>query len=264
MPECLPIRFDSGPKHHLAAFTGDPPPVGTRVVVATRKGPRLARVRGRPRPGKPEVELLRTATAEDLERWRRLLERAARAKWRIRAFLRQRKPRVSLVGLEYTLDGRVAFVYYQSERRERFAAEIRDLARLAEARAELVYLGARDAVAVLGAIGPCGRETCCSTWMQEFGSSTIRMARDQELPLSPEKINGPCGRLLCCIAYEHPLYREILDRMPKKNARVCTKTGVCGKVVKHYPLKFEVEIKTPAGGLVTARADEVTPWTEES
>jgi len=263
MERGIPIRFEPTPKHHLAAFEGEPPPVGTRVVVSTRQGPRMATVRGGPRLGRPELELLRPATDEDLATWRELVERAAVRKWQLKAHLRRRVPQVKTVALEYTLDGKVALLFLRPrEKRPRLGGEIKELARIAGARVELVFLGERDEVAVLGAIGPCGRETCCSTWMQEFGSTTIRMARDQGLSLSPEKINGPCGRLLCCIAFEHPVYKELLEKMPKKNARVCTRSGVCGKVTKHHPLKLEVEIKTPSGGVVTAGVGELEPWEE--
>lgn len=259
----VPIRFEhEGPRHRLAAFEGEPPPVDARVVVATKKGPRMARVRGRPQSGRPEVELVRTATPEDLAHWNRLVERAVRLKWRLKAYFRQRLPGLKPVGVEYTLDGRLAFLYLKAGEKKRLGGEIKELARMAEARVEPVFLGDRDEVAHLGALGPCGMETCCSTWMQEFGPSTIRMARDQQLPLSPEKISGPCGRLLCCIAFEHPIYKELLEKLPKKNAKVCTKSGVCGKVAKHHPLKLEVEIKTPSGGLVTAKLGELEPWEE--
>ncbi len=264
MDTCVPVRFDHGPKHHLAAFRGEPPELDARVVVATRKGPRLARVRGRPKGGRAEVEVLRLATEEDLARHREQTERAVRLKWRLKPFFRKRLPKLKLVAVEYTLDGRVAFLYVKGERRSHLGAEVKELARLAEARVEAVVLGDRDEVAILGALGACGLTTCCSTWLQEFGPSTIRMARDQQLPLSPEKISGPCGRLLCCIAYEHPVYRELLAKLPKKNARVCTKAGVCGKVAKHFPLKLEVELKTPSGGRVVARAEDLVPWKEEA
>ncbi len=264
METCVPVRFDHGPKHHLAAFRGPPPEPDARVVVATRKGPRLARVRGGPRPGRAEVEVLRPATEEDLSQHRRQTERAVRLKWRLKPYFRKRLPRFKLVAVEYTLDGRVAFLYLKGERRARLGGEVRELARLAEARVEAVMVGERDEVALLGAIGACGLETCCSAWLQQFGPTTIRMARDQQLPLSPEKISGPCGRLLCCIAYEHPIYQELLAKLPRKNARVCTKEGVCGKVAKHFPLKMEVEIKTPSGGRVVAPAEELVPWKEEA
>ncbi len=262
MQTCVPVRFEEeGPRHHLATFK-TPPPLDAAVVVATRKGPRLARVRGTPRPGQPEVEILRLASDEDLEKAERLKARGAEAYWRLKAFIKKQFPKVKPVRVSYTLDGKIAFFYYKAERRTPFGKAMGELARLVGARVETVHLGPRDEVALLGAIGACGLETCCSTWLQSFGPSTIRMARDQQLPLSPEKISGPCGRLLCCIAYEHPIYKELLAGMPKKNARVCTRDGICGKVAKHFPLKGEVEIKTPTGGLVTARVDELVPDTE--
>ncbi len=263
METCVPVRFEARPKHHLATFRGQPPATNAQVVVVTREGPRLAVVRGKPQNGQAEMEILRLATPEDLSRYATLKQRAEAFRWRIKSLFRSKYPGVKIVGVEYTLDGAVLFVRYHAERKVRLGAELKRLARESGARIELVALGARDEVAEMGAIGACGMETCCSTWMQDFGPTTIRMARDQQLPLSPEKISGPCGRLLCCIAYEHPIYKELLEQLPKKNARVCTKSGMCGKVAKLHPLSLEVEIKTTSGSLVRAKAHEVEPWQED-
>ena len=83
--------------------------------------------------------------------------------------------------------------------------------------------------------------------LQGFAQVSIKLARDQQLPLNPEKISGPCGRLLCCLTYEHPVYQELLKELPKKNARVCTKAGLCGKVQKVNPLKGTVELHLEDG-----------------
>ena len=95
--------------------------------------------------------------------------------------------------------------------------------------------------------------------MQQFAPATIRMARDQQLPLSPEKISGPCGRLLCCLAYEHAHYKELLADMPKRNAKVCTESGVCGKVIKLNPLVGTVDLHTEGGGVVSVEKQQLRP-----
>jgi cell fate regulator YaaT (PSP1 superfamily) len=86
-----------------------------------------------------------------------------------------------------------------------FRALVRDLATLS-ARVELRQLGARDEARVQGGIGPCGRDLCCATFLRDFEPVSVRMAKDQDLPLNPLKISGACGRLMCCLKYEHPLY----------------------------------------------------------
>ncbi len=110
----------------------------------------------------------------------------------------------------------------------------------------------------LGALGACGMESCCSTWLQGFAQVSIKLARDQGLPLSPEKISGPCGRLLCCLAYEHPVYQELLAELPKRNARVCTKAGLCGKVQKVNPLKGTVEVLLEDGKSLEVPKEELS------
>lgn len=100
-------------------------------------------------------------------------------------------------------------------------------------------------------------ESCCSTHLQDFAQVSIKMARDQQLPLSPEKISGPCGRLLCCLQYEHEHYQELLRDLPRKNAKVCTIHDVCGKVAKLNPLAGTVDLITEEGSWVTAHKSEL-------
>ena len=89
---------------------------------------------------------------------------------------------------------------------------------------------------MLGTLGACGRENCSSTHLQDFAPVSIRMARDQQLPLNPEKLSGPCGRLLCCLQYEHEQYLDLLRDLPRKNAKMCHEgSGACGKVTDLRP-----------------------------
>lgn len=155
--------------------------------------------------------------------------------------------RAKVLGCDFTLDGRHLVIHYSAEERvnlRRFAPE---LARALGARIEFVAEGPREEAQYLGTLGACGMESCCSTWLQGFAQVSIKLARDQQLPLNPEKISGPCGRLLCCLTYEHPVYQELLKELPRKNARVCTKAGLCGKVQKVNPLKGTVELHLEDG-----------------
>ena len=100
-------------------------------------------------------------------------------------------------------------------------------------------------------------DSCFTTQQQDFAQVSINMARDQQLPLSPEKISGPCGRLLCCLQYEHEHYQELLRDLPRKNAKVCTIHDVCGKVAKLNPLAGTVDLITEEGSWVTAHKSEL-------
>jgi cell fate regulator YaaT (PSP1 superfamily) len=97
---------------------------------------------------------------------------------------------------------------------------------------DLRQLGPRDEARVQGGIGPCGRDLCCATFLKDFEPVSVRMARDQDLPLNPLKISGACGRLMCCLKYEHPLYQEFKATAPAVGERVETPDGP-GRVVAH-------------------------------
>jgi cell fate regulator YaaT (PSP1 superfamily) len=112
------------------------------------------------------------------------------------------------------------------ELRERVRARARTL----RARIDLRQLGPRDEARVQGGVGPCGRETCCSTFLKDFEPVSIRMAKEQDLPLNPLKISGACGRLMCCLKYEHPLYQDFKRSVPTVGCGVETDTGVTGTV----------------------------------
>ena len=119
-------------------------------------------------------------------------------------------------------------------------------------------IGVRDEAKLKGGIGICGREFCCATFLPNFASVALRMAKEQQLPLNPEKITGPCGRLMCCLQYEHDQYRELLKGMPKKGGQACHDgSGTCGKVVKVSPLAGTVELRTEEGAYLEFPADEV-------
>ncbi|RDI95829.1 hypothetical protein DV704_05200 [Meiothermus sp. QL-1] len=255
--ECVGVRFTHGPKLHNYRFSGEPPPRDSWVVVRTLRGLELAKVRTEPRPGQAVGEVVRQATREDLEKYARLKERGEEICWWLRARLRRAGVRAKVLGCDFTLDGNHITVHYAAEERIDLKRWIGDLSRLAGARVEFLAQGPRDQTAYLGTLGACGMESCCSSWLQEFAQVSIKMARDQQLPLSPEKISGPCGRLLCCLQYEHPHYQELLADLPRKNARVCSAQGVCGKVSKLNPLAGTVEILTEEGSLVTLHKSEL-------
>ena len=114
-------------------------------------------------------------------------------------------------------------------------------------RACEVYNGARDEARVQGGIGPCGRDLCCATFLTDFEPVTIRMAKDQDLPLNPMRISGACGRLMCCLKYEHPLYQQFHANAPAIGERVTSPEGP-GRVVGHSVPRDTVTIRLDADG----------------
>jgi cell fate regulator YaaT (PSP1 superfamily) len=147
-------------------------------------------------------------------------------------------------------------IYYSSPETVDFRSLLRDLSATLASRIELRQLASRDAVRVTGAIGSCGRDTCCSTFLKDYEPITLAMARDQDLPANPMRISGACGRLMCCLKYEHPLYDEFLQTTPGVGDRVETPEGD-GRVVGHDVPRDQVVVRLDAGGRRTAcdRAD---------
>ena len=137
---------------------------------------------------------------------------------------------MKLLNCEYTLDRTKLIIYFTAEGRVDFRELVKDLANEFHVRIELRQVGARDGAKVIGGIGPCGRQTCCTTFLREFEPVSIKMAKNQNLSLNPSNISGICGKLLCCIRYEDENYRDFKKEMPNINSLVWTLEGR-GKVV---------------------------------
>ncbi|ADI15714.1 PSP1 domain-containing protein [Truepera radiovictrix] len=257
MPECVGVRFDNGPKLHFLEVPSHAPKVGSRCVAATRRGLELGLVRTAVREvERPSGHFVRDAQPDDLAAHARLKEKAEALKWLLRARARERNLAAKIVHLEFTLDEALLLVTYSSEAPLPLRALTQELMQHTGARIEFDNVGPRDQARILGTLGACGSGSCSSTWLQSFSAVSIRMARDQQLPLNPEKISGPCGRLMCCLQYEHDLYKELLKDLPKKGARACHKeTGACGRVVKLNPLKGTAELAFDDGGVQELRAE---------
>jgi cell fate regulator YaaT (PSP1 superfamily) len=257
MTDAIGVTFDNGPKLHFVEAPPTPPPVGARCVVTTRRGVEVAKVRTEPRREERTVgHLLRSPTRRP---------RGARA-----AAGQGRRPQVAgarRVRQTGRRQDRRARVHARRERRSSSAtgrgqAPLRVIAQAlmehTDARLEFVNVGPRDQARMFGTLGRCGDGSCSSTWLQSFSAVSIRMARDQQLPLNPEKITGPCGRLMCCLQYEHDLYRELLQGMPKKGGKACHDGDRrLRPVVKVSPLAGTVELRTEEGTFHEFPAAEV-------
>ncbi len=259
MPNAIGVTFDNGPKLHYVEAPPQVPGIGTRGVVATRRGLEVALVRTAPcDQGRTSGHYVRDAEPDDLSTYERLRVKGEELTWLLRARTRQAAAEIKLVASEFTLDESVLVVSYTAEGQAPLRVMAQELMRYTEARLEFVNVGPRDQARMLGTLGACGTGSCSSTWLQSFSAVSIRMARDQQLPLNPEKITGPCGRLMCCLQYEHDMYRELLKGMPKKGVKAChDESGVCGRVVKLNPLARTVDLRTEEGAYHEFPADEV-------
>jgi cell fate regulator YaaT (PSP1 superfamily) len=147
--------------------------------------------------------------------------------------------------------------FFTAEGRVDFRQLIRDLAANLRHRIEMKQVGVRDEAKVIGGFGICGETLCCSSWLPSFTPVTIKMAKNQGLPLNPSKISGVCGRLMCCLQYEHDNYKEMIKGMPKPGTHIQTPNGP-GKILKNEILDQKVVILLDDGSLVTYHKDELT------
>lgn len=149
---------------------------------------------------------------------------------------------MNLVDVEYTFDKNKIIFYFIAEGRVDFRDLVKTLASIFKTRIELRQIGVRDEAKSVGGIGTCGRQLCCSSFLGEFTSVSIKMAKEQNLSLNPSKISGMCGRLMCCLKYEQDIYEDIKSRMPNIGSIVKTKFGD-GEVVDLSILKERVKVK---------------------
>jgi len=205
------------------------PKVGDKVLFPTTAGDEVAECIWAPTYVSEDVGGLPVcagfATSDHLARDERNRGRRAEARVTAKRLVRSHELPMKIVGVDY-LDADGSFIiYFSAPHRVDFRALVRDLAKNLNARIELRQLGARDEARVQGGIGPCGRDTCCSTFLKDFEPVSVRMAKDQDLPPNPLKISGACGRLMCCLKYEHPLYNDFKADLPKMGTRVSSPEG---------------------------------------
>ena len=153
---------------------------------------------------------------------------------------------MKLIDVEYTFDNHKVIFYFTADGRIDFRELVKDLATIFKTRIELRQIGVRDEAKMLGGLGPCGRPLCCSTFLGDFASVSIKMAKEQNLSLNPTKISGICGRLMCCLNYEQTTYEDIRKRLPKVGSIVKTEYGN-GEVIGNSIVKEIVKVRIKKG-----------------
>src|SRR5450432_2542835 len=205
------------------------PSVGTKVLVPTDSGPEVAECIWAPQWVSEEIGGLPVcaglATDEHLARDEANQTKRAEARVAARRLVREHDLPMKIIAVDYVDAGNVLTIYFSAPHRVDFRALVRDLAARLHARIELRQIGPRDEARLQGGIGPCGRDTCCSTFLKDFEPVSVRMAKDQDLPPNPLKISGACGRLMCCLKYEHPLYTDFKSDLPKMGTAVSSPEG---------------------------------------
>ncbi|WP_297429431.1 stage 0 sporulation family protein [Clostridium sp.] len=153
---------------------------------------------------------------------------------------------MKLIDVEYTFDNHKVIFYFTADGRVDFRELVKDLATIFKTRIELRQIGVRDEAKMVGGLGPCGRSMCCSAFLGDFASVSIKMAKEQNLSLNPTKISGICGRLMCCLNYEQTTYENIRKKLPKVGSIVKTEAGN-GEVISNSIVKEIVKVKVRRG-----------------
>ena len=190
----------------------------------------------------PLKSVLRIASEEDINKHFKNKDKEKDAFDICLKKIQEHKLNMKLIDVEYTFDNNKVIFYFTADGRVDFRELVKDLATIFKTRIELRQIGVRDEAKMLGGLGPCGRPMCCSTFLGDFASVSIKMAKEQNLSLNPTKISGICGRLMCCLNYEQSTYEDIRKRMPKVGSIVKTSEGT-GEVFSNNIVKESVKVK---------------------
>lgn len=262
MTKVIGVTFRTSPKVYYFApgeLTLQPDDF---VIVETARGQEAGRVAFAPRdivdeeiPGSLK-NVMRLATAVDLTQMESYQQKEPEALTLCQEKVESSGLPMKMIRAEYNFDGSHLTFYFTAEKRVDFRALVKDLAHEFRTRIELRQVGVRDEVKLLGGYGLCGRPHCCSTWMSEFRPISIRMAKQQNLPLSPMEISGVCGRLLCCLSYENDYYGQVKSRLPRVGKMIQTPQGE-GKITSVNVLKETLTVRLPEDTLITVSAEEL-------
>ena len=233
---------------------------GDDVVVDTERGPSVAKVvqvkyldghslSSEIRP------ILRVATKTDMTDGSKLDPDAMTAMARERVALLKIDMRV--LKAEVQFGGNKVILYFSSPGRVDFRDLVKDLATGMRARIELKQVGARDEAKIVGGLGICGREYCCSSFLRDFVPVSIKMAKNQNLALNPSKVSGGCGRLLCCLTYENDVYSELRKKLPPRGVKVRFDEDQIGIVMRSDVLNQTVVLETEDGQQVTQKISDI-------
>jgi cell fate regulator YaaT (PSP1 superfamily) len=232
------------------------------VIVETEKGLVLGRVLSPPREKekrfflKSPKKVIRKATPEDLEQVERNQQLEKEAFQFCLRKIREKNLNMKLVKTEVLLDRSKILFYFTSEKRVDFRELVRDLAGGFRMRIEMRQIGVRDEAKMICGIGSCGRELCCTKFMNRFELVSVKMAKEQNLALNPTKISGICGRLMCCLSYEFPVYMDLKKDLPKVGKHIVTPAGK-GKIIRQNVLSQTVTVELEEGGEITIHASEI-------
>jgi cell fate regulator YaaT (PSP1 superfamily) len=243
------------------AHSGPPLERGDYVVIPTRHGDDVGCVQGTVRnaaeyTGEEIVRPKRRATEDDLVRHEDDLAREREAFEVCRSKIREHNLDMKLVSAHFLLQESKILFLFSAEERVDFRELVRELVAVLRIRVELRQIGVRDEARVLGGIGGCSRQFCCSSVTDRLQPVSIKMAKEQNLTLNSMKISGACGRLLCCLAYEFDTYREARRRLPRSGAEIAEGDEVF-RVLDVNVLTERLRLGSQSGRVLTVHVSEL-------
>jgi len=226
MIRIVPLKFQQAGRQYDFDATTLELKAGDKVVVETDRGRAMAIVVIAPREiedsDAPEglKSILRVATEEDLALAETNSARETDAYRYCQERIKSRQLEMKLVRAEYAFDGSKIIFFFTADGRIDFRELVKDLAHHFHTRIEMRQIGVRDEAKLVGGLGICGRELCCSSFLTQFNPVSVKMAKEQGLALNPTKISGQCGRLLCCLGYEFETYSALKKGLPKCGKKI--------------------------------------------
>jgi len=221
---------------------------GDKVIVETSQGEEYAevlipnRVVEDDKIVAPLKKVIRIATSKDTKHYEECKKKEKDAFNVCQKKIKEHNLDMTLTDVEFKFDDSKVLFYFTADGRIDFRDLVKDLAAIYKTRIELRQIGVRDEVKRIGGNGVCGRELCCCTFLSDFEPVSIKMAKEQNISLTPSKISGNCGRLMCCLKYESNVYEEKLSRLPHIGAIVKTPDGE-GEIDGIETLKERVRVK---------------------
>ena len=249
MANIIGVRFKKPGKIYFFDPDGKNVGKGKFVIVETSMGVEYGEVAipNRTIPDekleKPLKKIIRIATYKDRKQHEENKQKEKEALKVCQDKVKEHKLDMILTDVEYKFDRSKLLFFFTAEGRIDFRDLVKDLAAIFKTRIELRQIGVRDEVRRLGGNGMCGRELCCCSFLGNFETVSIKMAKEQNISLNPAKISGNCGRLMCCLKYEQEVYEEKLSRLPKVGAIVKTADGE-GEVCRSRDIKRNSKSKT--------------------
>lgn len=268
MPTVIPVKFKYAARDLWFDVAGIEALEADHVICATERGHEIGLATADPREmSAADLDrvtnhaqlrpVLRVASDEDLTHAEELAERGEKALPVFRGLVSQSGLDMKPVGVEYLFDGGKVVCYFSAEERVDFRQLVRDLSRELHERIDMRQIGVREEAAVVGGWGHCGQELCCTRFGLSFEPVSIRMAKEQDLPLNSTKISGVCGRLMCCLRYEFEAYRDFKGRAPKRNAVIETPLGKA-KIVEYDTPKEQICLRLENGKQVRVPLADMT------